>query len=430
MTARKLILQNTFSQVMGKFVTMGATLVITAFITRDLGEAGYGQFTLIMGFAALFYIIVDFGLNAVVARELVMKESLTEVYLRALLFLRVVLSLILYGVGSLALLLLPYSGLVKIGILISLTTILTQALATSVNAVFQARMVYHRATIAVVISSLFLLFYVLIVNQVVPGDRMLYYVLGYVVQGVILVVISFWLARKSLQRFWVLPEWKIVKSIFYASLPLGLMLLFAQVHGKSDILLLSLLPLPSRFGLSTDETLGIYGLAYKVFEVVLVFATFFMNAAYPILVKRFEDNWELFQRSFRSIVWFLLLVGVLGSFVVYLTAGPIINILGGEGFEHSVVALRLLSVGLPIFFVSSAFQWYLVAVNKQRALPVIYLIGASITVVLNLIFVPMFSYVAPAILTWVVEFLILLMMSSYVFYLWFNQSLEGAKSGA
>ncbi|HLB60886.1 MAG TPA: hypothetical protein VJL83_04760, partial [Patescibacteria group bacterium] len=56
---------NTLVQLIGKFVTAGITFLITLVIARTYGVVGYGDFTKMTAYASLFYLLVDFGMNAV-----------------------------------------------------------------------------------------------------------------------------------------------------------------------------------------------------------------------------------------------------------------------------------------------------------------------------------------------------------------------------
>ena len=60
---------NTLVQLVGKLITAGITFLITFIIAREYGAVGYGEFTKIIAFVSLFYLIVDFGLNAVRLKE-------------------------------------------------------------------------------------------------------------------------------------------------------------------------------------------------------------------------------------------------------------------------------------------------------------------------------------------------------------------------
>ena len=91
----------------------------------------------------------------------------------------------------------------------------------------------------------------------------------------------------------------------------------------------------------------------------------------------------------------------------------IIRIIAGGGFDQSIVALRILLLGLPLFYISSPLQWFLVTVGKERVLPLIYGMAAMVSIFLNLVFIPKFSYQASAVIVLAVEGLILALLAVF-----------------
>jgi O-antigen/teichoic acid export membrane protein len=190
----------------------------------------------------------------------------------------------------------------------------------------------------------------------------------------------------SLPRIWFL---------FAASIPLGLTLLFNLVYFHVDSIILTLTR-------STWEV-GIYGLAYKVFELTLVFPTFFMNALYPIMLGSQEK--KLKKVLIRSSV-FLLLISFFSIGVLWIGA-PILTLVRND-FASCIPVLRVLSLGLPFFFLSSLTMWILIARKKQMLLLVIYGISMIINIALNSFYIPSYGYMAAAWITVASEALVLL----------------------
>lgn len=418
MITQKRVALNVFAQLIGKSLTAATTFLITALITRKLGEAGYGEFTLIMAFPALFYIISDFGLNAIVARELAGEEVKTKKYLQALVTLRLLIATLLVLIALIALSFLPYSSIIKMGIVIALLTIFTQALYTTANVIFQVNLRYDLSVIASTFSSLVVVILVILIAQRISDNSLLLLVGSYVVGGILMVAISFALTQRLGGRIGLSFNVQLMKNLFLASLPLGLTIVFGQINTKADIFLISLLQLPHSYGLTTEETMGVYGLGYKVFEVILVFPTFFMNAVYPVMIRHKKESMEKLKSTFIKSTSILFGLGVLSAIFSFILAPFIIMIVGGKGFDQSIMALRLLSLGLPVFFLTAPIQWYLISLDKQRILPLIYLTGAVFNVLFNLILIPKFSYQASAVLTWGSEIVILLFLIRYCFKFW------------
>src|SRR3989338_2180946 len=163
-TTKKITL-NTLYQIIGKVITMSVTIAATIIVTRTFGRQGYGAFSLMQTFPALFFIIADFGLNAIVTRELSKDWNTANRFFSSTLYIRILLSLVLIVVGSLIILFLPYSDFVKFGIIISMFLILTQALFTTTNIIFQTKLRYDLPTIGLVSGSVIILLLVIFLSK-------------------------------------------------------------------------------------------------------------------------------------------------------------------------------------------------------------------------------------------------------------------------
>jgi O-antigen/teichoic acid export membrane protein len=64
------IAANTLYQLIGKLITAGITFLVTILIARQFGSTGFGEFTKITTYVAFFYLIVDFGQNAIVLKQI------------------------------------------------------------------------------------------------------------------------------------------------------------------------------------------------------------------------------------------------------------------------------------------------------------------------------------------------------------------------
>jgi len=400
MNTSQKIAYNTTVQLIGKAATTITTLILTVLITRRLGPSGYGDFTIMLAYSALFYIVADFGLNAIATRDFASDESKIVRYFKNLVGLRLVMSLVLFAIGAIALVFLPYSGFVKTGILLGLLTIFTQALYSSGNAVFQTKLRYDFSVLATIFGSVAIL--ILSFTALSRGGSLLSIVASYVAGGIVMVGVSLFFVRKLVGAVGVAKDFKLWRYLFMAALPLGITTIFTVVLQKADSLLLSVL--------QGSEAVGLYGASYKIFEFALVFPTFFVNSIYPIMVRRFGEGRERLMETIKYSGLFLFAVSVVGAAAGYFLAPFMIGVVAGPEFVESVQALRLLLLGLPIFYLSALFLWLLITLGKQKQIPLIYAAGALVNVVLNLILIPHYSFHASAVITWASELLILALL--------------------
>ncbi|MBU0650114.1 flippase [Patescibacteria group bacterium] len=417
---QKTVLYNTTAQLLAKVVSMALTMVTTILITRALGKEGYGQFTIMQTLPALLFVLSDFGLNATALKKMTRNANQAQDYYQAVLTLRPVLSLLLMAVLNTVVFLLPYSVFLKTGIFLTSFWILTQSLFSTTNLAFQYKQRYDLASIGYVLGSFFTAGLVFVFIRLGLDVRFLSfsYVLGGVVTFIINAEVLKRLGYQTRLALTTLRNRQSLRQLLTGSLPLGLMFIFSQVNFKADAILLSLLKLPPALNLNNIDSVAIYALPYKIFEVSLAVPTFIMNASYPIFVARLHSSSKELKRTFVKSFKYLTFLGLTTSALLYLMAPFAIQLLGGAQFAQSVSVLRILAAGSLLFYLTQPLAYLIVTLDKQRYLPIIYLISALFNVTANLIFIPRYSFYASAYITWLSEALILLLLIFFGIKAW------------
>ncbi len=410
---RRIIVQNTLAQVLAKAIGAAATFGITVVIAQRFGPSGYGDFIKITTYVAFFYLLVDFGINAVFLQ----KDSPFGV----LLGLRLIFSVILAGVAMGLLFLLPqgtsqgYTPFVRMGIILFIPSIFFQSLTTTANALFQKHLRYDRATIGVAAGSLVALLSVWFLAAGTVQDKgIVFSVVALLAGSAVTAVVSLLLGQPFRIGDHISFDKQKLWSLFQASIPLGVTLVFNLVYFRIDSVFLTL----------TRETneVGFYGLAYKIFELPLVFPTFFMNAVYPIMLRGMKGNdphGYMRRMLFRAFV--LLCASSLFLLLVFWMAAPLLVFIRSE-FVMSIPAVRVLSLGLPFFFLSSLTMWGLIALRKQVLLAALYGGIMVLTIFLDALLIPPYGYMAAAWITVASEGIILLASGLFLVHaLWFDR---------
>ncbi len=403
----KKVFYNAISQILGKIATASTTLLVTVLIGRSLGPSGFGEFTKIFAFVGYFYTIVDFGLNSIYVKTVDDKSEIKV--LRVLAGLRLLIALIFVVAAISIAFFLPYnpsqqtgfSPLVKTGITFASLTILTQALYTTANAFFQRNLRYDLSTIAAVFASLVILGVTIAVSFWARSP--LPYVGAYVLGGLILVSSAYWLIYLKSKRL-ILPTLDLTASLrlISSAWPVGLALIFNLIYFRIDVFILA------SFRSSTE--VGLYGLSYQFFEASLAVPIFFVNAIYPLLAKVYKENLTNFTKLVQSWFWILVFAAVM-LMVLLFAVSYLIPFIFDARFTASQDALRILALGLPFFFISALLWHLLIIYGKQKYLTYIYGFGAIFNLVVNLILIPPFGYLAAALTTVISEGMILLLLA-------------------
>uniref|UniRef100_A0A831Z1Z2 Flippase n=1 Tax=candidate division WWE3 bacterium TaxID=2053526 RepID=A0A831Z1Z2_UNCKA len=390
------IAANTVYQLGGKGFSILANILILALVTRSLGVAQFGEYILVTTVPTFLYLLGDFGLNAVFLREVARNNHHVDKF-GSLLSLRMLLAAISVLLGLAYAFLYPHAPLVRLGIILALTTVFTQGVFVSLNALFQHNLRYDLSVLAGIFAHVVAA--ALVVWGFFNRAGFMFFVLTWVATYFSVTFLALILSRKIAERprFSWDPEW--IRQIFRATLPIGLMLVFSQVSWMADVFLLR--------ALDSAEAVGIYRLGYKVFENILPIPIFFVNALYPVMLQDHKQSLVALWGRLSRGIW-ILLVSALVLAALGLAAAPVlISILGGADFGDSILVLRVLVISLPVFFLTAPLQWFLITVGKERVLPLIYAAAAVLNVWVNFSFIPKYSYFASLFATIAAEILIL-----------------------
>lgn len=410
----KKIASNTFYQLISKVVTMTITFGLSIFISIKYGSEGYGYFSLLQSLPALFYIIADFGLNAISAREISKNNKKIEDIFSNIFFLRLIIGIL--GVTScFSLSYFLYSDEnIRYGMALGSLIIITQSLLMTSNLIFQIRLKYDISALTNILGYIFILFSSLyLINYQI---NLAYVNLTYVIGGLITLLLNLYFIYSRFIKLSFNFEKKYLKFMLLESWPLGLMFLFSQINFRADSILLSVLKLPENFG-NNLQAVGVYSFPYKIFEVILVIPTFMMNSVYPLLLEKYKLGEEIYLKFFKKTLLSFLGVGIILTIISYiaiylLDVYRVLDIYFGGEFSSSLPVLSILCAGLVIFFLSQPISWIFVIKEKQKYLPIFYFVAAIFNTSMNYFLIPLYGFYASSFLTWVSELLILIMLFS------------------
>lgn len=387
----QVILKQTFWQVLGKVVTSLSTFIILGLVARNYGATGTGIFTLALTYLAIFYMLADFGFNAHVLKE-------RKIEWRKLLGVRLAWSMVLIVVAVGLLPFLPFATLnFNQAVLFGCLAIVGSGIFVTCNLIFQSKLRYDLSVLASSVGTLVsLAVFVLLVSQKFPAP---FLIIGHLISWAIIAFLALILIRKFLPKIFPIFDSKYALKLFKDSWPIAATLTLNVLYFRADSFLLAYF--------KPISDVGIYNVAYSIFQSALVLPTFIMNSYYPVMLQSLG--------GIKRVGLGLLGLALTGTLVTLLFAPLIIKILAGGGFNGSINSLQILSFGFPAYFLSALFMWLLIAKGKYKAMFFIYTSSAIFNIGLNIIFIPQFSYIAASWTTVISEYVILLMQ---VMVLW------------
>ena len=404
MFGRKEIISNTLIQLFGKAISTASSLIITFLIGRYLGKTFYGDFTKVFATVTFLFMVLDFGLNATVVKRIAKKPQSKTKEFQHLFGLRLVAAVLLYLGLIVILTVIPtpvgqgYNALVKISIAVFGLQYLSQATFLSCNAIFQSRLQYIRSVTASTLGSLAqlgLIVYLVFTNTSLPAVAA-----AHLVGSLIIATISLVQLRPFVTG--LLPRLNLLhaRKLIIETAPIGLALVLNLFATRGDTILLTVMR-------PTDEV-GFYGLARRIFDVTLVFPTFFMNAVYPVFLQKLKISPQRIKPLFKKALLVLLLVASV-TLITLMVAAPLITLIRPE-FAPAILALRILALALPLFFVTSLLLWTIIATEQQALLIKIYSLAFAFNLIINFLAIPHLGFRAPAIAAGLTEALVLLLL--------------------
>lgn len=385
------IFQQTVWQILGKVVTSFATFATLWLVARNYHEAGTGIFTLTLTYLGIFYVFADFGFNAYVLQKFqILNAKLQIREWQKLLGTRILWSAVLL---VLAIGLLPVWPFTTPSLALATAAgslaIIGSAIFISCNLVFQSRLRYDLSVLASsigTISGLAILLWLTYIRSVLPV-----LLLAQPLSWLVTSLGSLLLVRRFLATARPIFDLTYMKKLFQKSWPIAGTLFLNVIYFRADSFIIS--------SVRSNFEVGVYNVAYAIFQAVLVLPTFIMNAYYPMLLRS--------DKVLKTISLCLTGLGIVAALTTHQLAHFVVKAITGRGFAGSAESLQILSWGFPAYFVSSLLMWLLVVRKRYRPMFALYGLGLVINVILNLIFIPKYSYLAASWITVLSEYLIL-----------------------
>jgi O-antigen/teichoic acid export membrane protein len=363
---------------------------------RLLGRADVGVFQFLVVFTTYLDTIVDFGLNALIAREVARGSVGTRAAFRSVNLLR--LALWLVGLPLVALVYGPLRDAAQLtsdaslaGAIFYLALLPTVLAKTATGVLWAAERLELTAGVSVLATLLRTAFgaAALFGGFGLVGLAGASLVTNVVTAGALLALaarhapdVEVGAARPSVP--WLRESW-----------PLFLNQLLQGLFFKIDALLL--LPLAG------DAAAGVYAAAYKVSEGAGIISSSFTLALFPRLSRQ-SDLSSAYRLALRVLLQlaFPLAVGIA------LLSEPVVAVVGGRDYlPDSAVALSILICYLPLSYANGLTQYVLIAAGRQRMLTGAFGAALIFNLVANLVLIPRFSFVGAAWVTVASELVLL-----------------------
>ena len=386
------------------FSTVVLSLFSIRLITGHLGPEGFGMYATVLAFFSLFSAIIDLGLGPVTAREISRENAPEEAILSKIITLRLLSSVALVIVSPVLIYFFHYSNELKIGIFFAALATIFSTFSYVLNGIFQKRLIMDK--VALVELGGKLLQVALVWLFITTHLGFLFIASTVLIALIFNATLAYILSRRyvSLRLSFDIPFWK---KFLKESLPLGATAIITFAYFKFDTILLSVW--------QSQAEVGVYNVAYKIIENLVFFPAMLVGLILPLLSRYvYTDRPQFEEIAGKTSKVFLVFIAplVVGTWFL---APHIIHIISGGEFAESVPVLRVLILALACIFFGNYFNMLLIVSNAQKKLMVALLCIATLNIVVNVIVIPLYSYMGAAYTSLLTEFFVALVSGILVY---------------
>ncbi len=411
--AREKVAEQTRDAVSGGFALFGAeaatwalSFVMTVMMPRYLGPTGYGRFYLALSITGIMSILVEFGLNSLVAREVSRNRQQAKMYLINAAVLKGGLWVVGLVVVAAFARVAQYPVETQIAIAILAVGVLFSAESSLVIAVLQAHDRMQWVAITTVVEKA--LYVVLGVTALLLGYGVLALAIVTVVGAGAGLALDLWWFSRLARRRDVSAGWQglELRGLLIRALPFFSVAFFGAVYFRVDVVILSLL--------QSDAVVGYYGAVYRLFQATYILPKAFLFALFPLFCRLSAEADDALASAAQKGLDLLLVVGIPLALGTCVLSDEIVAVLYGPQFASSVPMLRVLSVGVALMYANGVFVQLLIATEGQRKLALTAGIAAFLNVGVNFLLIPAVGGVGAAIATVVTEAAVICLNYSFL----------------
>ena len=378
-----------------QFALRGLSFLFNIFIVRQLGDAGFGQYSIILAWTGVFSFIGDMGITQYMTREIARDRDKVLSMFWDVAALRFILAAAAIAATVLGAVYVHYSRELIIAIAILCSTYFIQAFLTPLNGIVAGYERLDILSIFVVIGQI--IYYAAATVLLLVDPQYLWLVIASLINLPVLTAASVWVVARYNMRP---PRFQLDPSRWLALLRSGLPFAFIQVSltfaFRFDTLILG-----QNY---PEEIVGWYNAAYTLTRSFLIFTSAFIVALVPTMAREHVLDPKSVQPWYFRSVRFIAFIGLPLAVGGTVLADKIILLLYGNDFALAILAFMILIWDTPLLMYTSICGNFTTAMKIEKQAAWVYGCEAVFNILLNLLLIPKYGILAASVVTVATEF--------------------------
>ena len=209
-------------------------------------------------------------------------------------------------------------------------------------------------------------------------------------------IVNFYFLKKKVRTLRLVINLKEWGRILKKSTTYLLITLFAGLYFKLDVFILNFI--------KGAKDVGIYSSGYKFLEAFMFIAASYNLVSTPFMSKLSRKNkFVELKTKIKRDLKHMLPLGLALSATIFALSPYLLTFIFRKDYSEAIPVLRIVIFALPFIFTTSIFFNALYSLGKEKVIVYLFIFQTALNVVLNLIFIPQYSYIASSYITIVGE---------------------------
>lgn len=393
MSVARRIAKNTTVLFIAQIITYVIGFFITIYTINYLSVDSWGVLSTALALTGIMVVFMDMGLGTLTVREVARDKSLTQKYVNNTTVMKLILSISTFILTVVIVYILPYTEQTRIVVYLITISFIFNAFSGIFYSIFQSYEKMEYQSVDTILNSVVMLIGTLLAIYFkldVMAFAMVYIAANSVnlVYCFIIYVWKFHLPKMEVDlEFW--------KPTLKEALPLSITSIFAVMVFRVDTVMLSIM--------KGVEAVGFYNTAYRLMEALIFFPAVYTTSIFPILSVLYVSSQKPLKSAYEKSFKYLTILSLPIAVGTTLLADQIILLLFKSAYIPSILTLQIVVWVLPFIFVNYILGSLLTAMNRQYTVLKITMVSLALTIGLNLILIPGFSYLGAALVTVITE---------------------------
>jgi O-antigen/teichoic acid export membrane protein len=401
-TAKKVV-KNTSIFFGGNVIFKIISIIVTIYLARYLGVAGFGKYSIVFAYIGFFNVISDLGLQKILIREIAREGKNLAKVLGNAYFLKLLFTLIAFILAVIIINFLSYPEDIRILTYIGAFTIFFISFNDYYTALFDANLKTEYTISAKVISKI--ISAILILWIIFIRGSLAQIMIAIVFSEITKLLIGFYFSRRFIASIFEFDR-TLIKYILKIAFPLAILSLISVTTSNAGIILLSKMK---------DETaVGIFSAASKLVTPLRILPQAITISLFPLMSSFYKTKDGKLEKILNLSIKYAVIAALPIAVGVTLLSQRFIILIYGNQFIRSSLVLTILIWNFVILSIQSIFFHALISINRQKTVTLSVAIATTIGLSLNIILIPLFGSIGVAIATIATNSTILMLYSYFI----------------